>query len=117
MLLLRCGTRMLSFSTAARHKQSSSACLKQLCDAKMYHMKRASVRDLRFDFKKLERLLHQGEEIQITKRRRIIARLIPENVHSTAQMPDFLGRLRAIYGDKRLEISGAELIAQDRNRY
>lgn len=83
----------------------------------MYHMKRASVRDLRFGFKKIERLLRQGEEIQITKRRRVIARLIPEHVQSTAQMPNFLERLRGIYGDKMLEISGAELIAQDRNRY
>jgi antitoxin (DNA-binding transcriptional repressor) of toxin-antitoxin stability system len=83
----------------------------------MYHMKKASVRDLRFGFKKIERLLRQGEEIQITKRRRVIARLVPENPHSAAQMPDFLERLRAIYGDKMLETSGAELIAQDRNRY
>jgi antitoxin (DNA-binding transcriptional repressor) of toxin-antitoxin stability system len=80
-------------------------------------MKKASVRDLRFGFKKIERLLRQGEEIQITKRRQVIARLVPENVHSAAQMPDFLERLRAIYGDKKLAISGAELIAQDQNRY
>ncbi len=74
------------------------------------------MRDLRYDFKKIERLLHQGEEVQITKRRRVIARLIPENVRATAQMPDFLERLRAIYGDKMLRVSGAELIAQDRGR-
>ena len=32
-------------------------------------------------------------------------------------MPDFVGRLRAIYGKETLKISGAELIEQDRNRY
>jgi antitoxin (DNA-binding transcriptional repressor) of toxin-antitoxin stability system len=83
----------------------------------MYHMRKASVRDLRYGFKKIERLLHQGEEVQITKRRRVIARLVPENVRATAQMPDFLERLRSIYGDKMLRVSGAELIAQDRGRY
>jgi hypothetical protein len=37
--------------------------------------KKASVRDLRYGFKKIERLLlYQGEELQITKRRRVIAR-------------------------------------------
>lgn len=82
----------------------------------MYHMKKASVRDLRYGFKRIERLLHQGEEVQITKRRRVIARLIPENVRATAQMPDFLERLRSIYGDKMLRVSGAELIGQDRGR-
>ena len=83
----------------------------------MYHMRKASVRDLRYGFKKIERLLHQGEEVQITKRRRVIARLVPENVGANAQMPDFHERLRSIYGDKMLRISGAELIAQDRNRF
>ena len=80
-------------------------------------MKKASVRDLRYGFKKIERLLHQGEEIQITKRRRVIARLVPESTQRSAQMPDFLERLRAIYDDKILEVSGAELVAQDRSRH
>ena len=83
----------------------------------MYHMKKASVRDLPYGFKRIERLLRQGEEVQITKRRQVIARLVPERVCSAAQMPNFLERLRAIYGDKALDISGAELIARDRNRY
>lgn len=61
--------------------------------------------------------MHEGEEIQITKRRRVIARLIPESVQSARQMPDFLARLRSIYGEKSLQVSGAELIDQDRNRY
>ncbi|PYP91368.1 MAG: hypothetical protein DMG65_07805 [Candidatus Angelobacter sp. Gp1-AA117] len=87
------------------------------CDAKMYHMKKASVRDLRYDFTKIERLLQQGEEIQITKRRRIIARLVPEKVAAPKEMPDFLARLRAIPGNKALKISGAELIRKDRDRY
>src|ERR1700722_5240445 len=34
-----------------------------ICDAKMYRMKKPSVRDLRYAFKKAERLLHQGEEV------------------------------------------------------
>lgn len=80
-------------------------------------MKQASVRDLRYAFKKIERLLHQGEEIQITKRRQVIARLVPESGQSAVAMPDFLARLRAIYGDRTLKVSGAELIAEDRRRY
>jgi antitoxin (DNA-binding transcriptional repressor) of toxin-antitoxin stability system len=83
----------------------------------MYHMRKASVRDLRYAFKKIERLLHQGEEIQITKRRRVIARLVPESVQSAAEVPDFQGRLRAIYGDTVLAVSGAELVSEDRTRY
>ena len=83
----------------------------------MYHMRQASVRDLRYEFKKIERLLHQGEEVQITKRRKVIARLVPENGRPPVEMPDFLGRMRAIYGDKVFKVSGAELIAKARSRY
>jgi antitoxin (DNA-binding transcriptional repressor) of toxin-antitoxin stability system len=83
----------------------------------MYHMTKASVRDLRYEFKKIERLLLQGEEIQITKRRRVIARLVPERAEGEKKMPDFLARVRKIYGDKVLAVSGAELIAWDRDRH
>lgn len=79
-------------------------------------MKRASVRDLRYSFPKIERLLRQGEEIEITKRRRVIARLLPENPQP-AKMPDFLKDLREIYGDKVLKVTGAEIVAWDRDRY
>jgi len=83
----------------------------------MYHMTKASVRDLRYDFKKIERLLLRGEEIQITKRRRVIARLVPESEAVKKEMPDFAARVRKIFGDKMLAVSGAELIARDRDRY
>jgi antitoxin (DNA-binding transcriptional repressor) of toxin-antitoxin stability system len=83
----------------------------------MYHMTKASVRDLRYEFKKIERLLRQGEEIQITKRRRVIARLVPENTQPPPELPDFRARVRAIYGDKVLAVSGAHLVSEDRDRY
>ncbi len=83
----------------------------------MYHMKKASVRDLRYAFKRIERLLDQGEEVQITKRRRVIARLVPERTVAANEMPDFLARLQTIYGDKVLAVGGAELLSSDRSRY
>jgi len=82
----------------------------------MYHMKTVSVRDLRYDFKMVERILHQGEEIQVTKRRRVIARLVPEPA-SRPPLPDFLGQMRAIYGDNVQPVTGAEIVSLDRDRY
>ena len=80
-------------------------------------MKTASIGDLHHGFKKIERLLQQGEEIQITKRGRAIARLIPDAAEATKQAPDFMARLRAIYGDKALAVTGAELASSDRQRF
>ena len=82
----------------------------------MYHMKKASVRDLRYRFSQVEDLLREGEEIEITKRRRVIARLRPIRPARPPRRPDFLARLKKIYGEKTLKVSGAELLAEERER-
>ena len=80
-------------------------------------MKQASVRDLRYRFTEVEHLLREGQEIQITKRRKVIARLIPAKPAVSRSRPDFMGRLKKIYGDKILKVSGAELLAKERDRF
>lgn len=82
----------------------------------MYHMKTVTVRDLRYDFKKVERLLRQGDEVQVTKRHTVIARLIPES-SASHPLPDFRSRLRTIYGDQILTSTGTEVVSDDRDRY
>jgi antitoxin (DNA-binding transcriptional repressor) of toxin-antitoxin stability system len=83
----------------------------------MYHMRKASVRDLRYRFSEVERLLQEGQKIEITKRKRVIARLVPAASATARHRPDFLARLRAIYGAKTLKESGAKLLAEERDRY
>ncbi len=84
----------------------------------MYHMKTATVRDLRYRFPEIEARLRQGEEIQITKRRRVIARLVPVKPHRPRRRPpDFMAMLKKIYGNKVLKVTGAELVAEQRGRY
>jgi antitoxin (DNA-binding transcriptional repressor) of toxin-antitoxin stability system len=83
----------------------------------MYHMRKATVRDLRYRFREVEGLLREGEEIQITKRKRVIARLIPSRPAVPARRPDFLARLKKMYKGKRMKVSGADLVAQERGRY
>ena len=60
--------------------------------------------------------LKQGENIEITKRKRVIAHLLPVPSRAPRQRPDFLARLRAIYGTRVLKVSGAELLARERSR-
>jgi antitoxin (DNA-binding transcriptional repressor) of toxin-antitoxin stability system len=76
-------------------------------------MRTVSVRDLRYDFPKVESLLLSGEEVKITKRRKVIACLTAEHADKPP-LPDFMARLKEIYGDHVCEVSGAELIAADR---
>jgi antitoxin (DNA-binding transcriptional repressor) of toxin-antitoxin stability system len=82
----------------------------------MHHMKNVSVRDLRYDFPKVERILREGKAVQITKRKVVIARLVPEPPPAKSR-PDFIGRMATIYGDRILTSTGAEIVRQDRDRY
>ncbi len=80
-------------------------------------MKTATVRDLRYNFPRVERLLAEGEPVQITKRNKVVAKLVPPDPPTARpKVPDFLGRMKKISGDKVLKVSGAELIRWDRDR-
>ncbi len=83
----------------------------------MCHMKRATVRDLRYAFKEVEAQLAEGEEIEIVKRNKVIARLIPVEAPPPPEMPDFLARMKRIHGDTILHPSNAELLAEERERF
>ena len=83
----------------------------------MHHMKKASVRDLRYRFSAVEDLLRDGEEIHITKRKRVIARLLPPDPPAPAAFPDFLARQKKTFGRKRVKVSGAEQLAAERERF
>jgi len=75
------------------------------------------VRDLRYHFSEVERLLREGEKIEVTKRKRVIARLVPVAAAVARRRPDVLARLRTIYGDKKLKVDGTKLLAEERDRY
>ena len=78
------------------------------------HMKKASVRDLPYRFSAVEDLLRDGEEIHITKRKRVIARLLPPDPVAPAAFP---ARQKKTFGKKRLKVSGAEQLAAERERF
>lgn len=45
----------------------------------MYHMKTATVRDLRNRFNQVSKWIEKGETVQITKRGKPFARVVPED--------------------------------------
>ena len=83
----------------------------------MYHVKQASVRDLRYNFPAVERMLRQGETIEITKRKRVIGKLSPVEPEAKPKLPDFMARLQRIYGNKVLKVTAAQRIREERDRY
>ena len=82
----------------------------------MHHIRKATVRDLRYRFSVVEDLLGEGEEVQITKRKRI-ARLLPVQPSASPRRPDFLARLKKLYRGKPLKVTAAELLSSERGRF
>jgi antitoxin (DNA-binding transcriptional repressor) of toxin-antitoxin stability system len=80
-------------------------------------MKTATIRDLRYSFKDVEAQLAEGEEIEITRRKRVIARLVPVVAEPKSIFPDFLGRMKENWGNKTLAPSNADLLAEERERF
>jgi antitoxin (DNA-binding transcriptional repressor) of toxin-antitoxin stability system len=83
-------------------------------------MKSASVRDLRHHFGDLLTWIREGQEIKITMRRRVVARLVPERPEQKApiKMPDFARRLKKIHGRRTISSAATRaLLAENKGRY
>lgn len=66
-------------------------------------MKTITVRDLRYDFPKVEAMLRLGEEILITKHNKPLATLLkskPPVKKAKPALPDFAARRKKIWGDR-----------------
>lgn len=68
----------------------------------MFHMKTASIRDVRHHFSRVLEWVANGEEVDITNRRRSVARLVPVPRRNAAsrRMPDVSARLHRVFGRK-----------------
>lgn len=81
-------------------------------------MKTATVADLRNDFRRVSAWVSEGQSVAITKRGRVVARLVPPDGGAEAKdrkpfkMPDFEAQRRAIWGNKK-PMTAAEVKAMD----
>ena len=77
-------------------------------------MKTATVRELRNNFSQIARWLKDGEQIVITMRKKVIARIIPEpSGDRTLRMPDFAARIRAEYPHPQISEEESAALRQE----
>ena len=64
-------------------------------------MKTASVRQIQHHFRDVLSWVKDGQEVEITSNRRVVARLLPVSPAKVkrAKRPDFAARLKRIYGN------------------
>lgn len=78
------------------------------------------MRELRGEFPKVMAWVDAGEEVVITKRRKVVARLSPatDQAETKAPLPDFQKRQQEIFGDKKISAEAmAEILDFNRGRY
>ena len=65
-------------------------------------MKTATIRDLRYDFSRVEAWLRNGDEIEITRHGKPIARITPPPQPARRKLvkPDIMVRLKETWGDR-----------------
>jgi antitoxin (DNA-binding transcriptional repressor) of toxin-antitoxin stability system len=84
-------------------------------------MKTATVRQIRNAFPSVLRLIRNGETVEITSRRKVVATLTPPVVKKgSRRLPpwaDLDARLAELQQLPMLPVSGADMLAQDRDRY
>jgi prevent-host-death family protein len=81
-------------------------------------MKTATVRDIRHDFGRILSWVEEGQQVEITKRRRIVARMVPVKPKSRKmEWPDFQARLQKTFpgGLKGKPVS--EIVEEGRGEY
>jgi len=75
-----------------------------------------NTRQLR-DTRQLFTWLEAGEVVELRKRNRVVARIVPESPRiEPVKMPDFAARRRAIFGDRVIPIV-EDIIAERNSRY
>jgi len=82
----------------------------------MHHMAKATVRQLRYNFRAIEARLSRGEEIELYKRKKMIGRLIPAQPTGEAY-PDFEAISKKIFGRKKFKKTAAEILSEERGEY
>lgn len=82
----------------------------------MLNMKQASIRQIQHHFSEVLRYIEDGEEVYITKRNKVIAKIVPqsESVHDDIQYPEFTRRANEIFRNNK-NIGLSETIIDQRD--
>jgi len=83
----------------------------------MDHMKTATVRELRNEFPRIEAWVQEGESVNISKRGKIVATLVPAtrgaDLGKRVPKPDIMARLRETWGDRVFSMEEVAAMRED----
>jgi prevent-host-death family protein len=74
-----------------------------------------SVRELQQNLKRVMARVERGETVEVTRRRRPVARLAPAKAtRPLADWPDLEARTRAVFGDRIVDPGTSDVVIQER---
>lgn len=80
-------------------------------------MKTATVRELLYDFPRIEAWVNEGESVHISKRGKVIATLVPASANAGSDRlvpkPDIIARLRETWGERVFSLEEVDAIRED----
>jgi len=88
--------------------------------SRMLNMRPVGLRELRHDLPEILQRVERGEEVEITNRRCVVARLVPARraAPRSVAMPDFSERLRRMFPRGPLPRGGVQAaLAVERSRW
>lgn len=74
-----------------------------------------SIRELQQNLKRVMARVERGETVEVTRRRRAVARLGPvTSSAAVAEWPDLEARTRSVFGDRHVNPGGADVVVEQR---
>jgi prevent-host-death family protein len=81
-------------------------------------MKTVSVRELQQNIKRVIDQVEHGQVVEVTRRRRVVARLTPARpAPKRVRWPDLEKRARKVFGDRVIVPPPSEQVARDRGTW
>lgn len=81
---------------------------------KMHDMKNVPVRELQREIRAILDRVESGESVEITRRGRPVARLVPAKAPRPEPWPDLAARARHVMGRRRVAPPPSQQLSQDR---
>ncbi len=78
-------------------------------------MRKTTIREVQHNLSQVLRWVEDGEEVEVTRRDRVVAKIVPAgHVSKTPRWPDFAKRAEAIWGKRPRGKPASEILIEDR---
>jgi len=78
------------------------------------HVRTATIREAQHNLPAILRAVSRGEVVEITRRNRVVARLVPAAPRPVGGLPDFVARARAMWGRRPHGKPTSEIVIEAR---